>query len=455
VLDTHTLRHALTGAVILPGDATYDAARAVWNGMIDRRPAAIVRCTIEADVVAALAFARAQGLPISIRGGGHNIAGTAVVDDGLTIDLSAMKAVRVDATARRAVVEPGALLADVDAATLAHGLATPLGINSTTGVAGLTVGGGFGWLSRLHGLTIDNLVSARVVGADGVVRRASLDENPDLFWAVRGGGGNFGIVTAFEFALHPVPSEVLTGLLVFPLAEGRDILRAYRAFAAEAPEALTAWVVLRKAPPLPFLPAAVHGQEVVVLALCYAGAPAEGAAHVDRLRGFGTVLGEHVGPAPFAAWQQAFDPLLGAGARNYWKSHNFTALSDGAVDALVDYTGRLPSDHSEIFLAQMGGAVGRVAATATAWAHRDVRFIVNVHARWEDAGSDAACIAWARAFYDASAPFASGGAYVNFMTADEAARIPEAYGANYLRLVELKRRFDPGNLFRTNQNIAP
>jgi FAD/FMN-containing dehydrogenase len=455
VLDTPTLRSAVTGAVIVPGDSTYDAARAVWNGMIDRRPAAIVRCTGEADVIAALAFARAQGLPISVRGGGHNIAGTAVVDHGVTIDLSAMKAVRVDAVARRAIVEPGALLADVDAATLAHGLATPLGINSTTGVAGLTVGGGFGWLARLHGLTIDNLVSARVVGADGIVRRASLDENPELFWAIRGGGGNFGIVTAFEFVLHAVPAEVLAGLLVFPLAEGRDILRAYRAFVAEAPEAMNAWVVLRKAPPLPFLPAEVHGQEVLVIAVCYAGAPADGAPFVDALRGFGTVLGEHVGPAPFAAWQQAFDPLLAAGARNYWKSHNFTALSDGAIDALVDYAGALPSDQCEIFVALMGGAVGRVAATATAWAHRDVRFIVNVHARWEDAGGDGACVAWARAFYDAAAPFASGGAYVNFMTADEAARIPEVYGANYARLIELKRRFDPDNVFRTNQNIAP
>jgi FAD/FMN-containing dehydrogenase len=406
-------------------------------------------------VVAALGFARAHGLHVSVRGGGHNIAGTAICDGGLVIDLSQLTDVRVDAAARRAVVEPGALLADVDRATLAHGLATPLGINSTTGVAGLTLGGGFGWLTRLHGLTIDNLVSARVVGTDGVLRQASLVEHPDLFWAIRGGGGNFGIVTAFEFALHAVPREVLAGLLVFPLAEGRAILEAYRTVVAEAPEAMNAWVVLRKAPPLPFLPADVHGREVVVIAVCYAGTPAAGAPYVERLRRIGTLLGEHVGPVPFGAWQQAFDPLLAAGARNYWKSHNFTALDDGAIDALVDYAGALPSDQSEIFVALMGGAMGRVPPAATAWAHRDVRFVVNVHARWEETGGDGACVAWARAFYKAAAPFASAGAYVNFMTADEAARVPDAYGVNYPRLVELKRRFDPDNVLRTNQNIAP
>jgi FAD/FMN-containing dehydrogenase len=455
VVDRSALTLAVTGTVVMPGDADYDATRTVWNAMVDRKPAAIVRCAGEADVVAALRFARERGLPISVRGGGHHIAGTSVCDGGLMIDLSTLKGVRVDAVARRAVVEPGALLADVDAATLAHGLATPLGINSTTGVAGLTLGGGFGWLSRLHGLTIDNLVAARIVGADGVVRRASADEHPDLFWAIRGGGGNFGIVTAFTFALHPIAAEVLAGLLVFPMDRCREILRAYRAFAERAPDALNVWVVLRKAPPLPFLPPEVHGQAVVVLPLFYAGDPGSGESHLDLLRAFGPRLGEHVGPVPYGAWQQAFDPLLAAGARNYWKSHNFTGLSDGAIEALAGYAGRLPSDHSEIFVALLGGAASRVPTSATAYAGRDARLVVNVHARWEDAAGDDACISWAREFYRASAPFASGGAYVNFMTGDEASRVPAAYGENYARLVDLKRRFDPDNVFRTNQNIAP
>jgi FAD/FMN-containing dehydrogenase len=454
-IDTQPLKIVVTGPVIVPGDPTYDGVRAVWNAMIDRKPAAIVRCAGEADVVAALRFARERGLPISVRGGGHHIAGTSVCDSGLMIDLSTMKGVRVDAAARRAVVEPGALLADVDAATLAHGLATPLGINSTTGVAGLTLGGGFGWLTRQHGMTIDNLVAARVVGADGIVRRASRDEHPDLFWAIRGGGGNFGIVTEFTFALHPIPDQVLAGLLVFPMDRCREILWQYRAFVARAPEALNVWVVLRKAPPLPFLPAEVHGQEVVVLALFYTGHPAYGASQVDRLRAFGPCLGEHVGTVPYGAWQQAFDPLLAAGARNYWKSHNFTELSDGAIEALASFAGRLPSDHSEIFVALLAGAANRVPTSATAYVGRDARLVVNVHARWEDPADDDACISWARAFYQASAPFASGGAYVNFMTGDESARVPDAYGENYQRLVDLKRRFDPDNVFRTNQNIAP
>jgi len=455
VVDTQTLTPAVKGTVVQPGDSTYDAVRAIWNAMIDRRPAVIVRCADAADVAAAIGFARERGLEISIRGGGHNIAGTSVCEGGVMIDLSQMRHVRVDAAARRAYVEPGALLADVDRATLEHGLATPLGINSTTGVAGLTLGGGFGWLTRTHGMTVDNLVSADVVGADGTMRRASATENPDLFWALRGGGGNFGVVTQFEFALHPIPPQVLAGLLVFPMAHAAEIVRQYRTFVERAPESLNVWVVLRKAPPLPFLPAEVHGQGVVVLAVFSVGDPSEGAAQIDLLRRFGPLLGEHVGPAPYGGWQQAFDPLLAPGARNYWKSHNFTELSDGAIAALATYAGQLPSDQSEIFVALVSGAANRVPADATAYVGRDARLVVNVHARWEEAGADAACVAWARAFYAASQPFASGGAYVNFMTADEAARVPSAYGVNYARLVEMKRRFDPDTVFHVNQNIAP
>ncbi len=284
VVDTQTLTAAVKGTLVQPGDSTYDAVRVIWNAMIDRRPAVIVRCADAADVAAAIGFARERGLEISIRGGGHNIAGTSVSDGGVMIDLSQMRQVRVDAAARRAYVEPGALLADVDRATLEHGLATPLGINSTTGVAGLTLGGGFGWLTRTHGMTVDNLVSADVVGADGTMRRASATENPDLFWALRGGGGNFGVVTQFEFALHPIPPQVVAGLLVFPMAHAGEILRQYRTFVERAPESLNVWAVLRKAPPLPFLPAEVHGQGVVVLAVFSAGDPVEAAAQIDVLR---------------------------------------------------------------------------------------------------------------------------------------------------------------------------
>ena len=455
VVDTQMLTAAVTGTVVRPGDPTYDGVRAIWNAMIDRRPAIIVQCANAADVVAAIAFAREHGLEMSVRGGGHNIAGTSVVEGGVMIDLSQMRRVRVDAAARRAYVEPGALLSDVDRATLEHGLATPLGINSTTGVAGLTLGGGFGWLTRTHGMTVDNLVSAEVVGADGTMRRASAAENPDLFWALRGGGGNFGVVTQFEFALHPMQPEVVAGLLVFPLAHATEILARYRTFIDRAPESVNVWAVLRKAPPLPFLPAEVHGQGVVVLAVFSAGDPAVAAAQVDILRGFGPLLGEHVGPAPYVGWQQAFDPLLTPGARNYWKSHNFTELSDGAIAALTTAAGELPSDQCEIFVALVAGAANRVPADATAYAGRDTRLVINVHARWEDASADEACIAWARAFYAAAQPFATGGGYVNFMTADEAGRVPSAYGANYARLVETKRRFDPDNVFHANQNIAP
>jgi FAD/FMN-containing dehydrogenase len=452
---TQALKRTLRGEVVLPSDVAYDGARKIWNAMIDRRPALIVRCAHGDDVPAAIRFARDHGFEISIRGGGHNIAGTSVCDAGLMIDLSAMTRVRVDAGRCRAYVEPGATLHDVDRATQQHQLATPLGVNSTTGVAGLTLGGGFGWLTRKHGLTIDNLVSAEVVTADAIKIRASADEHADLFWAIRGGGGNFGVVTQLEFTLHPTGPDVLGGLLVFPFDRCRDVLERYRDFVEHAPEELNVWAVLRKAPPLPFLPAEVHSREIVVLAVFYVGDLSEGERHVERLRRFGARLGEHVAPQPYTAWQQAFDPLLTPGARNYWKSHNFTELSDGAIDALTDFAHRLPSAQSEIFVALIAGAANRVAADATAYAHRDAKLVVNVHGRWEHADADQAGIRWARDFHKASAPYASAGAYVNFMTADEGERVPSVYGSNYERLVQLKRRFDPENVFHMNQNIAP
>ena len=448
-------KRSIIGEVVFPHDQSYDSVRKIWNAMIDKRPALIVRCASTADVVAAVTFARDNGLPLAVRGGGHNIAGSAICEDGMVIDLSQMKAAKVDPASRRVSIEGGALLADLDAATQAHGLATPVGINSTTGLAGLTLGGGFGWLSRKYGMTIDNLESAEVVTATGEVVRASATENPELFWAIRGGGGNFGVVTRFEFRLHAVGPEVLSGLIVYPLSEAKSVLQQYREFMANAPDELSVWVVLRQAPPLPFLPPEVHGKEVLVLAIFYAGDPKQGERLIASLRKFGAAVGEHVGVQPYVGWQQAFDPLLTPGARNYWKSHNFSALDDRLFDAVIDSVGKLPSPQCEIFFGAIGGATARPPADATAYAHRDTQFVMNVHGRWDAPADDQRCMRWARDFFNASAPYASGGVYVNFMTADEADRVRNAYGPNYDRLARVKRTWDPDNAFSVNQNIRP
>ena len=449
------LKIRVKGKVILPGDPGYDDTRRIWNAMIDRRPAVIVQCTEAADVPSAVLFARDHELEISIRGAGHNIAGNAVCDNGMMIDFSGMRTVGVDVESRRAQVEPGATLNDVDRATQRHGLATPLGINSTTGIAGLTLGGGFGWLTRKYGMTIDNLVSVDLVAADGSPMRCSDRENTDLYWAVRGGGGNFGVVTRFEFSLHPVGPEILAGLLVFPFAQARQVFAKYREFVKSAPEDMNVWVVLRKAPPLPFLPADVHGKEIVALAVFYAGNDPGGQKLIEPLRRFGDAHGEHIGAQPYTQWQQAFDPLLTPGARNYWKSHNFTDISDGTIDAILQFAGRLPTAQCEIFLGLIAGAANRIPADATAYGHRGTKFVLNVHGRWDHPADDARCIAWARDFFKASAPYASAGAYVNFMTEEETDRIAAAYGSSYARLVQIKRKYDPDNIFHMNQNIQP
>jgi len=450
---------ALAGAVrgqLLTADSEgYDAARTIWNGMIDRRPALIVRCSGSTDVAEAVRFAAENGVLTSIRGGGHNIAGNAVNDGGLMIDLSLMNSVHIDREARTVRVGPGASLGDVDHESLPHGLAVPSGINSTTGIAGLVLGGGFGWLTRSYGMTVDNLIAADIVTADGVLRTVDAERDPELFWAIRGGGGNFGVVTSFLFRAQPVGPNVFAGLVVFPRSEASSVLARYREFTANAPEELSVWVVMRKAPPLPFLPAEVHGTDVVVLALCHCGDPDAGDKSIAPLRKFGTVLGEHTGVMPFAAWQAAFDPLLTEGARNYWKSHDFKTLEDGLFEVLVDQSGKLPSPHCEIFIAQLGGAASRVPADATAFPHRSHKFTINVHGRWEDAADDKKCIGWSRELFKAITPFSTGGVYVNFMTEDEQDRVQAAYGAGYARLAAAKKRYDPQNLFRMNQNIKP
>jgi FAD/FMN-containing dehydrogenase len=449
------LKGMIKGSVLNAGDPGYDDARQIWNAMIDRRPALIVQCADADDVPPAIALARRHKLEISIRGAGHNIAGNALCNDGLTIDFSNMKNVRVDAEKRRAYAEPGATLANLDEATQLHGLATPVGINSTTGIAGLTLGGGFGWLTRKYGMTIDNLVSVDLITAEGRKIRASETENADLFWAIRGGGGNFGVVTNFEFQLFPVGPEIFAGLIVFPFSQAKQILNQYRQFVNSAPEELNVWVVLRKAPPLPFLPENVHGKEVVVLPVFYSGPATEAEKLIAPVRAFGTPHGAHLGVQPYVAWQKAFDPLLTPGARNYWKSHNFTELADGALDSIIEFAGKLPSPQCEIFIGLIAGASNRIAPDAMAYGHRDAKFVLNVHGRWDEAKDDQKCIGWAREFFKASAPYASAGAYVNFMTAEESDRVAAAYGANYDRLVQIKKRYDPDNIFHLNQNIKP
>ncbi len=454
-VDLSSLASALDGALLLPDSDGYDEARTLWNAMIDRRPAAIVECKGAQDAAHAVRLAGEQGLLLSICGAGHNIAGNAVCEGGLMISFKKMRGVEVDAAARTVRVQPGATLGDLDAATQIHGLAVPTGINSTTGVAGLTLGGGFGWLSRKFGMTVDNLLSADVVTAAGEVVRASADENPDLFWGLRGGGGNFGVVTSFEFQAHPVGPEVLSGLIVHPFADAREVLVAYRDLMATAPDEVTVWAVMRKAPPLPFLPEDVHGTEVLILAAMYAGDMADGEKALAPLRAIGNPIADVIGPHPFAGWQQAFDPLLTPGERNYWKTHDFAGLSDDLIDTVLDYVGRLPDPQSEVFFGQLGGAQGRVPDDATAFQGRKSAFVMNVHGRWSDLAKDDASIAWCRDLFRATTPFATGEAYVNFMTDEEGDRLEAAYGDSYQRLVELKNKYDPGNLFRMNQNIPP
>jgi FAD/FMN-containing dehydrogenase len=458
MLDKQALKDfgtSLRGKLIQPGDGDYDDSRKIWNAMIDKKPALIVQVANADDVSSAIKYAVANKLEITIRGAGHNIAGNCICDGGLMIDFSAMKKVRVDADNTIAFVQPGATLKDFDAEAQKYGLATPVGINSTTGIAGLTLGGGFGWLTRKYGFTIDNLLSAEIVTVDGKKLKASEKENIDLFWAIRGGGGNFGVVTEFEFKLHSVGPEILAGLLVFPFNQVKSILKQYKNFITTTPPEFNVWVVLRKAPPLPFLPEDVHGKEVVVLAIAVVGDFDNGEKLVNSLRAFGEPVGEHIDRMPYVNWQQAFDPLLTPGSRNYWKSHNFKELKDDALDLMIDYASKLPTPQCEIFIGYLEGKFNTVPVDAMAYPNRDLKYILNVHGRWDDAKQDKMGISWAREFFTATSKYASAGAYVNFMTEDEQDRVTKAYGPNYNKLVSIKMKYDPNNLLKHNQNIKP
>lgn len=444
----------LRGDLIQSGDEGYDEARTIWNAMIDRRPTVIARCAGAADVITAVDFAREHDLRVAVHGGGHNIAGNAVCDGGLMIDLSPMDHVRVDPEAQTARVGPGATWADVDHETQAFGLAVPSGVVSTTGVAGLTLGGGFGRLSRKYGLTADNLRSADVVTAAGEFVTASETENEDLFWGLRGGGGNFGIVTSFEFQLHEVGPEVLFGPIVYAYEDAPDVLRNYREFAREAPPECCVWVDSLAAPPLPILPEDVHGTTVLFVAPFYAGDLDTGREVLGPLREYGDPIADAVAPTEYTASQRALDDLYGEGMRNYWKSHNFVELPAAALDTIVEYARTFPTDGSDILISHVGGAINDVAQDATAYPHRDAEFIVTPGARWEDPARDEECIAWVRECYDALAEHATGGTYVNFISEREGHET-DAYGMNYERMVALKNKYDPENLFQLNQNVTP
>ena len=444
------------GALIRPGDAPYDAQRRVWNGAIDRRPALIARCTGAADVRAAVGFARERELVVAVRGGGHNVAGTAVCDGGIVIDLSAMKGMWVDPRARVARAQPGLLWREFDHETQPFGLATPGGIVSHTGIAGLTLGGGLGWLMRRHGLTADNLRSADVVTADGALVQASAEEHADLFWGLRGGGVNFGIVTSFEYRLHAVGPTVLAGLILHPAARAREVLAFYRDYIASAPDELMTIVVLRMAPPAPFLPESIHGQPVVIIAVCCAGTVEDGERAVAPLRRFGEPLADLIRPTPYASHQALLDASVPHGLGYYWKSEYLRPLSDALIDTLVAHAWRVPTPESYAAVFHMGGAVSREDPDGSAFEDRRAAHAVNIDAVWSEPARAPACIAWTRELWETVRPFSTGRVYVNFLGDEGQDRVRAAYGeAKYERLRSLKRKHDPTNFFRMNQNIRP
>jgi FAD/FMN-containing dehydrogenase len=447
------------GGVIAPDDAAYDDARAVWNGAVDRRPQLIARCSGTADVAAAVRYARDRYLEIAVRGGGHNVAGTAVCDDGIVIDLSAMRAVSVDPVERVALVQAGALWGDVDHETQAHGLATTGGIVSHTGVAGVCLGGGIGWLMRKHGLTVDNLVEAEVVTAEGDIIRASADDHPDLFWALRGGGGNFGVVSSFRFRLHPVGPTVMAGPVFWAAEDTIDVLRFYRDFITDAPDELGTIVRVGTIPSLPVIDEALHYRPAVAVASCYAGAVEDGDRAVRALREYGTPLVDLVAPTMYVEHQGGIDDTVPHGWHYYWKATNFTGLSDGVIDIVAEHAYRAASPRSYAAIFHLGGAVSRAPRDATAYPSRDVGHNMSIDAVWlpeQDDTVGAADTAWARTFLAALEPHRAG-VYVNFLDADDdTSRVREAYGDDiYTRLAEVKAKYDPENLFHINKNIEP
>jgi len=453
--NTASLKSMIDGNLILPGDASYNETRKIWNGMFDKKPGVIIQCKNKSDVVNAVNFARENSLLLAVKGGGHNSAGTASCDDGMMIDLSLMQHVEIDTSDNTAKAEGGCLLGAVDKATQEHGLAVSSGIISHTGVGGLSLGGGMGWISRKHGFSVDNLLSAELVTANGEIVNASKDENSDLFWALRGGGGNFGIVTNFEFQCAKIGTELYSGPIVKRFEDAKEYIKFHREYVRTMPDEMTIWMVIRHAPPLPFLPEEYHNKMVVLIPFVYLGDPEKGKELMQPIRDFGETLGDGSGMIPWVGWQSAFDGLVDHGARNYWKSHHMKGLSDDCIDVVLEYASTMPSDECEVFIPHMEGAPSRVGADETAFSFRSTPFVLNIHTRWREHSRDEICMKWARDFFADTKPY-SKGVYVNFISDEGENRTKEAYSPEvWDRLVKVKTQWDSNNLFRMNMNIKP
>jgi FAD/FMN-containing dehydrogenase len=449
------LRNSSRGTVLRPGEATYEDARRIWNGMIDRRPAAIARCTGPADVMAAVRFARSRNLPIAVRGGGHNVAGRSVCDDGIVIDLSPMRSVRVNAARSIVTVGGGALLGDIDHETQAFGMAVPVGAVSETGIGGLALHGGLGFLTRKYGLTADNIVAADVVTADGNLITADEHNHPDLLWALKGGGGNFGVVTSFDFRLHPVGPDVYFMLTFYPAASAQTVLEAFRSHMADAPDELMAIAIYWNAPEGEPIPESHRGAPVMVVVGCWSGPLDEGERATRPLREITTPIADASGPMPYVEAQRLFDPDYPKGQRYYWKSLYLDELSDDAIRLAVDAGADRPTPISTVEVWALGGAMGRVPPQDTAFYHRDAPFLLTIEANADDAATDDANVAWVRRWYDEAAHYARAGTYFNFGGFWEGGEemLAQSFGANYARIREVKARYDPDNVFSHNLGI--
>ena len=448
------LREDVRGEVIAPSDDGYDDARRVYNAMIDRRPAVVVRPANTTDVMTAVRCAGDNDLPVAVRGGSHSVPGFGTADDAVVIDLSSRRGVRVDPSTQSARAEGGATWGDLDAAAHPFGLATTGGIISTTGVGGLTLGGGIGYLARGFGLSCDNLLSADVVAGDGSFHQASEKDDADLYWAIRGGGGNFGVVTSMEFRVHPV-DQIYGGPMFFELEDAQEILRYYREFILDAPEQLGAFPAFQIAPPLPFIPEERHGEPFIAVVSCWAGPLDQGAAALAGFRDIATPVAEMVGPMPYPALNSAFDALVPPGLQHYWKANFVQELTDDAIEAHLAHGPKVPCVNSTMHIYPINGAVHQVQSDATAFAYRDANFATVIAGMWPDPADNEQNIQWVRDYYDATAPLSEEGGYVNFMADDDQGRVQSNYKGNYERLAQLKRVYDPGNLFRFNQNIQP
>ena len=450
------LKMQVRGSFLAPGDAGFEDSRSVWNAMIDRQPALVVRCLGTADVIACVNFAREHDLLICIKGGGHNIAGLATADGALMMDLSLMRGAWVDRERNIVHAQGGCLLGDVDRETQVHGLAAVLGFVSLTGIAGLTLGGGFGYLTRRYGWTTDNVVAMELVTADGRLVRASDDENADLFWGLRGGGGNFGVVTGIDYALYPVGPEVVGGLVAWPASDAADVLEHYRTLAEAAPPELTLVTLMRPAPPAPWLPKDVHGKPIIAMLACHSGDPDEGEKAVAAIKSFGNPIGDVMVRRPYTQLQSMLDPTQPKGRRYYWKSEYLSAIEPALCEKVIEQAGKISSPHSAVILFQLGGALNDRDDEHSPVGNRDARYVLNIAGSWESAADDDSNVAWARETWNALKPFSTGGTYINFPTEDEGdERIEAALGKARGRLAEVKRRWDPGNMFRTNRNILP